>query len=63
MTGADNPAACVYLRTEATERVLVAHNLGASAITAGPFALAAEDLHPVAVDPGVGSPTSSAVTR
>jgi len=60
VTGADNPAACVYLRSEATEQVLVAHNLGASAITAGPFALQAGGLDPVTADPGCGLPASSA---
>ena len=40
--------------------MLVVHNLGGSAVTAGPYALPAAALEPITVDDGVGQPQAAA---
>ncbi|MBZ5637214.1 MAG: alpha-amylase [Acidobacteriia bacterium] len=42
-----------YVRAAAGERVLVVHNLGAGAVRAGPFAVAASATEPLLIDSGV----------
>lgn len=48
-----------FLRTWGEERVLVVHNLGDSAETAGPFVLEGEPAEVLFADPAVGSPVRS----
>ncbi len=46
-----------YTRGTGSESVLVVHNLGATATTAGPFAIGAATLEPVYADTGVSLPS------
>ena len=46
-----------FLRTSGTERVLVVHNLGSTAVNAGPFDIAASKFDTVYADSGVADPT------
>jgi len=53
-----------FTRTHASERMLVVHNLGGDAATAGPYRIDAKSFTPVIQDLGVGAPkmTSKGVT-
>ncbi len=48
-----------FTRSASDERVLVVHNLGAVAMTAGPFAITATTLEPMYADAGVSAPSGT----
>lgn len=54
------PQVLAFLRETPQERVLVVHNLGDTAVTAGPFAVAATSFERVFADEGSGHPSGSA---
>ncbi|MGE5176870.1 MAG: alpha-amylase family glycosyl hydrolase [Hyphomicrobiales bacterium] len=49
-----------FVRGDGDDRVLVAHNLGDAAATAGPYALEARRFREIFVDPKVGAPSRAA---
>ncbi len=49
----------VFVRSSGDERVLVVHNLGAAATTAGPLAVSAGALETLYADGGAGTPTGT----
>jgi glycosidase len=48
-----------FTRTSGAERMLVVHNLGGAAATAGPYAIDVKSFTPVVLDLGVGTPKAT----